>query len=244
MKSDIDATLEPNTIAQTIDHTLLKPEATRADIERLLQEALDYSFYAVCIHPTWVPLAVHTLKKSSVKVATVIGFPHGATFPEVKAYETYQAVQHGVEEVDMVINIGALKSGELDVVRRELDTVIEAAKPRALVKVIIETALLTDDEKRLATELAVEAGADFVKTSTGFSGGGATLKDVRLLKDIVGERAKVKASGGIRDLSTALRMLDAGAARLGTSSGVAIMHELLEGKTGTQPADPSSTGSY
>lgn len=212
-------------LAQTIDHTLLRAEATKDEIVRLCDEAMAYGFASVCVQPGWVPLVASRLKGSGVKTCAVVGFPLGGTLPEVKAYEAYQAVQSGAEEIDMVINIGALKSGDEEAVRRDLEAVVEAAKPKAIIKAILETASLTDEEKRRAAEWAVESGVDFVKTSTGFGAGGATADDVRLLKAIVGKRAEIKASGGIRDLKTALAMLEAGATRLGTSSGVKIIRE-------------------
>lgn len=212
-------------LAQAIDHTLLKPEARVEDILRLCSEAADYGFKAVCVQPCYVSTCVKALEGTGVKVATVIGFPHGANCPETKAYEAKLALEQGARELDMVINIGALKSGETETVLKDITGVVaEAAKyPSAIVKVIIETALLTREEKIQACQLAVIAGANYVKTSTGFTGAGATLDDVKLMVQTVGEKAKVKASGGIRTREQALEYLEVGASRLGTSSGISIM---------------------
>lgn len=212
-----------NNMASMIDHTLLKPEATFEQVQKLAQEAKANEFASVCVNPAMVEEAFSILKGTSVKVCTVIGFPLGASTPETKAAEAEQAMKQGAAELDMVINIGALKSGRDEVVLRDIQSVVQTADKTALVKVIIETSLLTEDEKRRACELALEAGADFVKTSTGFAGGGATVEDVTLMKSIVGEKAQVKASGGIRDLKTAEAMINAGASRLGTSSGIALV---------------------
>ncbi|SDW25450.1 deoxyribose-phosphate aldolase [Marinococcus luteus] len=217
-------------LAQYIDHTLLKPETTFEDIKRITTEAKDNHFKSVCINPAMVPFAAKELEGSDVLVCTVIGFPLGATNPETKAFEVKNAIANGAKEVDMVINIGALKSGEDDLVRADIEAVVQAANQEALVKVIIETALLTDKEKKTACSLAVEAGADFVKTSTGFNGGGATIEDVRLMKETVGDHAGVKASGGVKDRQTALALIEAGASRLGASSGVKI----LQGETSSE----------
>ncbi|KQC48120.1 deoxyribose-phosphate aldolase [Geobacillus stearothermophilus] len=215
-------------IANMIDHTLLKPEATKEQIVQLCAEAKQYGFASVCVNPSWVKTAARELSGTDVRVCTVIGFPLGATTPETKAFETKNAIENGAREVDMVINIGALKSGADDWVERDIRAVVEAAAGKALVKVIIETALLTDDEKVRACQLAVKAGADYVKTSTGFSGGGATVEDVALMRKTVGDNVGVKASGGVRDRKTAEAMIEAGATRIGTSSGVAI----VSGQTG------------
>jgi deoxyribose-phosphate aldolase len=215
-------------IANMIDHTLLKPEATEEQIVQLCAEAKQYGFASVCVNPSWVKTAARELSGTDVRVCTVIGFPLGATTPETKAFETKNAIENGAREVDMVINIGALKSGADDWVERDIRAVVEAAAGKALVKVIIETALLTDDEKVRACQLAVKAGADYVKTSTGFSGGGATVEDVALMRKTVGDNVGVKASGGVRDRKTAVAMIEAGATRIGTSSGVAI----VSGQTG------------
>ncbi|MDQ0299757.1 deoxyribose-phosphate aldolase [Salibacterium salarium] len=212
-----------NSLSTMIDHTLLKPDSTIDQVKTLSNEAKEYNFASVCVNPSMVPVAYSILKDTEVEVCTVIGFPLGATLPGVKAFETKQAIDKGATEIDMVINIGALKSGEELDVQKDVKAVVEAAKDKALVKVIIETVLLTDEEKEKACVLAVEAGADFVKTSTGFAGGGATLEDVKLMKQVVGDKAEVKASGGVKDEQTALAMIEAGAQRIGTSSGIAIV---------------------
>lgn len=209
--------------ANMIDHTLLKADATKDDIVRLAEEAKKYGFASVCVNPFWVKTAYEILKDTDVKVCTVIGFPLGATTPEVKAFETTNAIQNGAEEVDMVINIGALKSRDLELVEKDIRAVVEAAKGKALVKVIIEACLLTEEEKVLACQLAVKAGADFVKTSTGFSTGGATVEDVALMRKTVGPDFGVKASGGIRTAEDLLAMEKAGANRIGASAGVKIV---------------------
>ena len=205
-----------------IDHTLLKADASQEQIETLIEEAKKYDFASVCVNPTWVSFAAQALKATDVKVCTVIGFPLGANTPELKAFETSDAIQNGADEVDMVINIGALKSRNFDLVERDIRAVVEAAKG-TLVKVIIETCLLTDDEKVKACQIAQKAGADFVKTSTGFSTGGATVEDVALMRKTVGPDMGVKASGGARSYEDALAFIKAGATRIGASSGVAIM---------------------
>ena len=201
-----------------IDHTQLKPDATKDKIVTLCQEAREYDFASVCINPCWIPLTKELLEGSDVKVCTVIGFPLGAMSTAAKCLETATAVQDGAEEVDMVINIGKLKDGEDDYVRNEIKAIKEACSGR-LLKVIIETCLLTDEEKVRACKLAKEAGADFVKTSTGFSTGGATVEDVALMRRTVGEDMGVKAAGGVRDKETFEAMIKAGATRIGTSSG-------------------------
>lgn len=210
-------------LAAMIDHTLLKPEATVEQVKKLCAEAKTHGFASVCINPGYVPLAVEQLAGSPVKVCTVIGFPLGATTPAVKAAEAREAVQSGAREVDMVINVGALKSNDCDWVERDIHAVVEAVKGQALVKVIIETALLTREEKITACQLAKKAGADFVKTSTGFSTGGATVEDIKLMRETVGPDMGVKASGGIRDYETAMAMIAAGATRIGASASVAII---------------------
>lgn len=211
-----------------IDHTLLKPEATETDIQNLCQEAIEYDFMSVCVQPFWVKKVAAFLNDSDVKVCTVIGFPHGANTAEVKTFEAKQAVQNGAEEVDMVINIGAMKERAYDVVQHEISSIVEAIKGKAILKVIIETSLLTDEEKKAACEIAKEAGADFVKTSTGFSTGGATLEDIRLMRETVGSDMGVKASGGVRSYEDAKNFIEAGATRLGASSGKAIVDEWKE----------------
>lgn len=205
-----------------IDHTLLKQDATKEQILKLVEEAKYYEFASVCVNPTWVSLAARELSESVVKVCTVIGFPLGANTPATKAFETKDAIANGADEVDMVINVGALKSGDLDLVETDIRAVVEAANG-TLVKVIIETCLLTDEEKIVACQLAQKAGADFVKTSTGFSTGGATVTDVALMRQTVGPDMGVKASGGARSLADAQAFVEAGATRIGTSSGVAIV---------------------
>ncbi len=209
-------------IAAMIDHTLLKPDATDDDIRRLCDEARRYGFASVCVNPSKVALASRLLAGSPVKVCTVVGFPLGATTARVKAAETREAVENGADEIDMVINIGALKSGDYDTVKKDIEAVVKAAGGRT-VKVILETALLTDEEKKAACRLAKEAGAHFVKTSTGFGPGGATLHDVALMRSVVGPEMGVKASGGVRDLETARKMVLAGATRIGASASVAIV---------------------
>ncbi|MFD2913204.1 deoxyribose-phosphate aldolase [Jeotgalibacillus terrae] len=210
-------------IAKMIDHTLLKPEATKDQVTTLCEEAAEHGFMSVCVNPYWVKLSAELLDKTDVKVCTVIGFPLGASATETKAFETKQAIEDGATEVDMVINIGALKSGDYDTVKRDIQAVTAAAKGKALTKVIIETSLLTDEEKVKACELSVEAGSDFVKTSTGFSGGGATPEDIALMRKTVGPDLGVKASGGVRSAEDAQAMIDAGATRLGASAGIKII---------------------
>ena len=210
-------------IGKMIDHTLLKADATEDMIKKLCKEAKEHEFAAVCVNPYYVGLANEILKDSEVKVATVIGFPLGANTSEVKAFETENAIKNGADEVDMVINIGALKGKDYDLVKEDIKAVVGAAKDKALVKVIIETCLLNEEEKRIACELSKEAGADYVKTSTGFSTGGATVEDVKLMREIVGENIGVKASGGIRDYEKAKAMVDAGASRIGASASIDIV---------------------
>jgi deoxyribose-phosphate aldolase len=211
-------------LAKMIDHTLLKPDATQQEIAQLCFEARKYSFASVCVNPTWVSLCAELLKGSPVKVCTVIGFPLGATSSETKAFETETAIRQGATEIDMVINIGALKARDLDLVARDIRGVVNAAHARgAIVKVIIETVLLTDEEKTIASLLSKEAGADFVKTSTGFAGGGATVRDVALMRKAVGPEMGVKASGGVRTFEDAESMIKAGATRIGASAGVKIL---------------------
>lgn len=210
-------------IASKIDHTLLDPKASKEEITRICEEALEYKFKAVCINPYYVELAAELLVDSNIELATVIGFPLGANTKETKAFETGQAIAEGVTEVDMVINIGALKDREYDRVEEDIKAVVEAAADKALVKVIIETCLLTKKEKIKACELAMKAGADYVKTSTGFSTGGASIEDIELMKSVVGDKLGIKASGGIRDRKTALEMIEAGATRLGASAGIKII---------------------
>ncbi|HFU4463219.1 TPA: deoxyribose-phosphate aldolase [Streptococcus suis] len=205
-----------------IDHTVLKPETTKEQVTKVLEEAKEYDFASVCINPTWVSFAAEGLKGTDVKVCTVIGFPLGANTPAVKAFETKDAIENGADEIDMVINIGALKDKNYDLVLEDIKAVVDASGDK-LVKVIIEACLLTDEEKVKACELSKEAGADFVKTSTGFSTGGATVEDVALMRKTVGSEMGVKASGGARSYEDAIAFIDAGASRIGASSGVAIM---------------------
>lgn len=210
-------------LARYIDHTALKAETTKDQITTLCAEALEYKFASVCVNPTWVKYAAEKLKSDDdVKVCTVIGFPLGANTPEVKAFETKDAIANGADEVDMVINIAALKDADYDLVERDIRAVVEAANG-TLVKVIFETCMLTKEEIKKAAELSVKAGADFVKTSTGFSTGGATVEDIRLMRETVGPDIGVKASGGVRDFEGAKAMIDAGATRIGASAGIAIV---------------------
>lgn len=210
-------------ISKLIDHTVLKAETTKAQIERLCEEAKEHQFASVCVNPTWVSHCSSLLKGTDVLVCTVIGFPLGANTKEVKAFETSNAIENGAQEVDMVINIGALKDRNLDLVEQDIAAVVNAAKGKALVKVIIETSLLTDEEKEIASKLSVKAGANFVKTSTGFSTGGATVADVALMRKTVGPDIGVKASGGVRDIASVNEMVKAGATRIGTSNGITIV---------------------
>ena len=213
--------------AELVDHTLLRPEATRPQIIRLCEEAILYRFNAVFVHPSYVAVAAALLRDTTVKVGTPIGFPQGATLTTVKRFEALEAVRLGAQELDMVLNIGALKSGCYEFVGSDICAVAEVAHDAgAILKVIFETCLLTREEKIKACELAVAAGADFVKTSTGLAGGGATREDVKLMRSIVGPRVGVKASGGIRTAGEVQAMIEAGANRIGTSSGVAIVREL------------------
>ena len=213
-------------LAKMIDHTLLKPDATQEQIAQLCFEARKYGFASVCINPTWVELCAKLLQGSPVKVCTVIGFPLGATSPEVKAFETQIALEHGATEIDMVINVGALKARDLEMVAGDIRGVVKAAHAsKAIVKVIIEAILLTDEEKTIACLLSKEAGADYVKTSTGFASGGATVHDVALMRKVVGPEMGVKAAGGVRTYEDAENMIKAGATRIGTSSGIKILQE-------------------
>ena len=214
--------LTPTFLAQYIDHTLLKPEATAKDIERICAEARQHRFYSVCVNGSRVAQAAALLEDTEVKVAAVVGFPLGAMEADAKRFETEAAVDSGAQEIDLVLNIGRLKEGDDRYVARELRDVVEAADERP-VKVIIEACLLSEEEKVRACHLILDSGAKFVKTSTGFGNGGATLEDVRLLRATVGPKFGVKAAGGIRDLRTALAMIEAGATRLGTSAGVTLM---------------------
>lgn len=212
-------------IAEYIDHTLLKADATGTMVKKICQEAVQYGFASVCVNSGFAELVSGQLSGSKVRTCVVSGFPLGASQTLVKAFETREAIKRGAQEIDMVLNIGALKEGLYGMVEDDIKAVVQAAGKKAVVKVILECCLLENAEKEKACELAVRAGAAFVKTSTGFASGGATIEDVRLLKNIVGTRAKVKASGGIRTAAEALAMIEAGADRLGTSSGVKIAGE-------------------
>jgi deoxyribose-phosphate aldolase len=210
-------------LAGFIDHTLLKPDATRADVEKLCDEAAKFQFASVCVNPSWVRACADRLRSSPVRVCSVVGFPFGATQPEVKGFETRAVRDDGAVEFDMVINIGALKSRDDGLVQRDIETVVRAAGHNGTVKVILETTYLTDDEKVRACELSKRAGAHFVKTSTGYGPTGATVEDIRLMRRTVGEGMGVKASGGIRDTEMAVKMIEAGASRIGASASVKIV---------------------
>jgi deoxyribose-phosphate aldolase len=215
--------MTPDRIAGMIDHTILSAVSTEAEIVRICQEAKDHRFATVCVNPYWVPTAAQELKGSGVGLTTVIGFPLGASRTEMKAAEAEDAIQAGATEIDMVLNVGALKSGQNEAVKRDIEQVVKVCKGKAAVKVIIETCYLTDDEKRLAALMCKEAGADFVKTSTGFGTGGATVEDIALIRQAIGPEMGIKASGGVRDLEFAQKLIEAGATRLGASSSVAIV---------------------
>jgi deoxyribose-phosphate aldolase len=232
-------------LAGMIDHTLLKPDATPDQIAQLCFEAKKYNFASVCVNPAWVELCAKLLTGSQVKVCTVIGFPLGATATEVKIYETINAIQHGATEIDMVINIGALKARDLQLAASDIRGVVLAAHSRgAIVKVIIETALLTDEEKVIACLLSKESGADFVKTSTGFSGGGATVHDIGLMRRVVGPEMGVKASGGVRTFEDADSLVKAGATRIGASAGVKIIAGPAPVETQVKAAEVEPVKSY
>ena len=225
-----DPNVYPHGVASLIDHTLLKPEASQGDIERLCAEARQYGFATVCVNPTWVQYCAHALRGATARVCTVVGFPLGATLPEVKALETRRVIESGAAEVDMVLNIGALKSNLYSLVHDDIEAVTSVCRRMgAISKVIIETALLTDEEKVKAAVLVRTGDADFIKTSTGFASGGATVADVALLRRVVGPDMGVKAAGGVRDLKSAKAMIDAGADRIGASVGVKIVRELTTG---------------
>ncbi|WP_408954417.1 deoxyribose-phosphate aldolase [Natroniella sp. ANB-PHB2] len=215
--------MDVNKIASMIDHTILSAEATKKEVITKCQEAKEHNFASVCINPAFVALINKELEDSPVKVCTVIGFPLGANTAETKAFETNKAIKEGADEIDMVLNIGALKSGEWEIVKEDIKTVVDAAQNKALVKVIIETCYLTQEEKKKACQVAKEVGADFVKTSTGFGTAGATVEDIKLMREVVGEALGVKASGGVRSLEDAKNMIEAGATRIGASSGVKIV---------------------
>ena len=216
--------MNKQTLAGMIDHTVLKPATSVEDIKKVCQEAIENGFFSVCINPCNVKLGAELLKDSEVKVCTVIGFPLGANTSEVKAFETKDAIAKGADEVDMVINIGRLKDKDYDYVLKDIKAVVDAADGKALTKVILETCLLTDEEKIKACELCKEAGADYVKTSTGFSTGGATPEDIKLMRDTVGPKMGVKASGAVRSFDDAEKVINSGATRIGASSSVAIIN--------------------
>lgn len=230
MTSDIQK-LTPSDIASFIDHTLLKPEATRIQIQKLCEEALTHRFYAVCVNSSMISVCKEILKTSSVKIASVIGFPLGVCDTSTKVFETTRALNLGASEIDMVLHLGAVKASDWSYVEKDITAVVLAANG-CPVKVIFETHMLSQEEKQKACEISLLTGAQFVKTSTGFTGGGATVEDVTLMKSLVGNKAQVKASGGIRDFSNAVKMIEAGATRLGTSAGVAIVTAGEAGKTG------------
>ncbi len=229
----------PDGVSSMIDHTLLKPDASRADIEKLCREAAEFRFATVCVNPAWVATAAAMLRGTGVGVCSVVGFPLGATTPDVKHYETRRAIYDGATEIDMVINIGALKSGDLRTAERDIESVVDPCRQCGVIsKVIIEAALLTDEEKITACTLAKAAGADFVKTSTGFASGGATPADVALMRRVVGADMGVKAAGGVRDLEGLKAMVAAGATRVGASAGVKIVQE----SKGQKPAGAAPSG--
>lgn len=233
-------TLEPHSIAALIDHTLLRPDATRADIVRICDEAKEYHFASVCVNAYWTKTVANELAGSGVKTCVVVGFPLGASLTDAKVAETQAALLAGAQEIDMVLNIGALRDGDHDVVRGDIQAVVAAGHGSgALVKVILETALLDDAQKRAACLLAKEAGADFVKTSTGFGPSGATVQDVALMRATVGPDMGVKASGGIRTLEDVTKMIAAGATRIGASAGVAIVKQ---GAVNQSSADSDTAG--
>ena len=213
----------PSEIAKYIDHTLLKPEATEEQIKKLCEEAVQYNFYAVCVNSSWVPYCAKKLRGTNVKIAAVVGFPLGAMESRSKGFETRNAVEEGAHEIDMVMNVGAMKSGNTRLVEDDIRWVLRSCRQTTVTKVIIEAALLTDEEKVIACQIAKKAGADFVKTSTGFAKGGATVHDVALMRRTVGPKMGVKAAGGIRNFDDAIAMIRAGATRIGTSSGAAIV---------------------
>lgn len=212
-------------IAKTIDHTILKPDVTEADVIKVCEEAKTHGFFSVCVNPYYVPLVAKELSGTDVKVTSVIGFPLGANTSVIKAAEANQSVMDGANEIDMVLNVSALKDKKYDYVRADIKAVVDAIAGRAILKVILETCLLTKEEIVKACELSKEAGAQFVKTSTGFSTGGATVEDVKLMKDTVGDSMEVKASGGVRDYETAIKVIEAGATRIGASSSVDIVNK-------------------
>ncbi len=223
--------ITPEEMAQYIDHTILKPEAPIDAIDKLCDEAVQYGFKAVCVHSGYIAHVAGRLKGENVAVCSVVGFPLGAMHSSVKAFEAQTAVECGAQELDMVLNIGAVKSTDFKTAEADIRAVRQAADPKTILKVIIETSLLNEEEKIRACKISKNGGADFVKTSTGFAGGGATVADVRLMRKIVGHEMKIKASGGIKDWATACAMIKAGADRIGTSAGVAIVKTALGSKT-------------
>lgn len=226
MKMNNGLRISAKELAAMIDHTLLKPEATPSEVEQICKEAIEFEFASVCINPGFVAVAKQKLQGSNVKVCSVVGFPLGATTTKSKVYEAQEAIENGAQEVDMVINVGRLKSRDHEYVENDIRAVVAVAHSNgAIVKVIIETCLLTDEEKEKACLLAKNASADFVKTSTGFNKGGATMADVALMRKTVGDKMGVKASGGVRSYGDAIRMVESGATRIGTSSGVKIILE-------------------
>jgi deoxyribose-phosphate aldolase len=234
---------EPAALARLIDHTLLKPEAGEEQIRVLCAEAREYGFGAICVNATWVPLCIEELAGTTVKTAATIGFPLGATLPAVKAYEVEQAARLGATEVDMVLSVGRLRDGDFRAVYRDIAAVADAARDNGvLLKVIFETGFLDEEQKIAACVICQEAGADFVKTATGFFGGGATVEDIALMRQVVGSRLGVKAAGGVRTAEDALRMVAAGANRIGTSGGVRIIQEFAGLQT--QPAGAPAGDSY
>jgi deoxyribose-phosphate aldolase len=222
--------MTPKEVAKTIDHTILKPDATHEDLKKLCQEAVAYGFKAVCVNSCHVALVSKIIGSDDVNVCSVVGFPLGAMQTKAKAFEAEVAVEAGANELDMVLNIGALKSGDTQFAETDIKAVRQAAGKSSILKVIIETCLLTEPEKILACQLAQNGGADYVKTSTGFSGGGATVEDVRLMRKTIADDMRVKASGGIKDWDAALAMIKAGASRIGTSSGVTIVQSITQTK--------------
>jgi deoxyribose-phosphate aldolase len=241
-----DAIQQGTGVAGLIDHTLLKPEASRDDIRKLCEEAARFGFATVCINPWYVPLAAELLRGTAVKVCSVVGFPLGATLPQVKIHEAEEAIKLGAQEIDMVINIGALKSGQDDVVESDIHGVVEAShRGGAICKVILETALLTAEEKMRALIICKKAGADFVKTSTGFSTAGATAEDVALMRAVVGSEIGVKAAGGVRTFEDLKKMVCAGATRIGASASVKIMEQAAGAAASSTPtADAPPTASH
>lgn len=222
--------MEKDKLSRMIDHTILKADATKEEVQALCKEAKEYNFASVCINPSHISLAKKELQGTEVKVCTVIGFPLGANATEVKKFETKVAIEDGATEVDMVINVGKLKEKDYDYVLKDIEAVVEAAKGKAIVKVILETCLLNDEEKKIACLLSKKAGADFVKTSTGFSTGGATEEDIRLMRETVGEEMGVKASGGVRTYDDAIKMINAGATRIGASASINIVNKVDNAK--------------